>query len=165
MKINPEAFERRLRAQFVRRAIETDAPLLAGGLHRCAQTEQVRWEDLASLLECSVDDLNHIAAHRPPRADRFWEDTQVIAGTRVDPDRLVQLLRRAQVLEAFARPAAAPDEAADRAMLLAARDYEAQSERESEAIEKSKNEEIETEGRNAAETGRGENGPSEAEDA
>lgn len=123
------AQEGRLRAHLVRRAIETDAPLLAAALHRYATAERIAWEDLARTLDCTLDDLNGIAICRPPRAGRFVEDVQAIADGHVNADRLLRLLRRLQVLETLAgRTQEASDSflslPAEPGVLLAARDRE-----------------------------------------
>lgn len=128
VKSNPDAYARRLRDRFIRRAIETTAPLLAPQLQRYADAEGMSWTELAHSLDCSVDALNQIAICRPPRADRFVADTKAIAADYVDPDLLLPLLRRLQVLEAFAgrtAPASAvPNTDANDALLLAARDHD-----------------------------------------
>lgn len=124
--MNPPTYERRLRARFVRRAIKTDAPLLASLLHHYALAESLTWEQLAQSLECTVDALNQIAICRPPRPEHFVADVEAIAADYVDPDRLLPLLRRLQVLAAFADRAAQTQAAdAESALLLAARDHEA----------------------------------------
>ncbi|HZO91995.1 MAG TPA: hypothetical protein VFB38_27000 [Chthonomonadaceae bacterium] len=125
MRMNPEAQARRFRAQLVRRAIETDAPLLAAILDRYSRAEGMDWAALAQSLDCTVDSLNRVALCRLPRPDRFVEDVRDIAGDYADPDRLAPLLRRLQVLDAFAAHSAVETAtpAADQ-MLLAARDRE-----------------------------------------
>lgn len=127
-KFNIDAYERRLRTQFVRRAGQTDTPLLASTLHRYAVAEGQTWAELAQGLECSVDALNQIALCRPPRPESFVADVEAIAAGYADPDRLLGLLRRLQVFTAFAERAdeTLSDRNADpgRAMFLAARDRE-----------------------------------------
>ncbi len=133
-KYNKEAHERRLRAQFVRRTLQADTPLLATTLHRYAAAEGQTWAELAQALECSVDSLNQIALCRPPRRESFVEDVEEIAADYVDPDRLLLLLRKLQVFATFAEHAAEarPDQDAipGRTMLLAARDREEEGEGE-----------------------------------
>ena len=128
MRINEESQNRRFRAQLVRRAVETlapDAPLLAPQLARHIQAEGLTWPELAASLGTTSDGLNHIALCRPPRPDSFAADVEAIAGDYVAPDRLLNLLRRLQIMEAFASHAAeasAYDARATGGMLLAARD-------------------------------------------
>ncbi|MCW3052304.1 MAG: hypothetical protein JWN14_1474 [Chthonomonadales bacterium] len=133
-KSNSDAYERRLRAQFVRRALQDDTPLLASALHRYAVAEGQTWTELAQALGCSVDGLNQVALCRPPRPESFVADVEAIAADYVDADHLLPLLRRLQVFAAFAeRAAEAPvDRNAEpgRAMLLAARDREEEDEGE-----------------------------------
>ena len=133
-KSNPDAYERRLRAQFVRRAAQDDTPLLASALHRYAAAEGQTWAELAQTLECSVDALNQVALCRPPRAESFVADVEAIAADYVDAERLLPLLRKLQVVTAFAEQAveALPgrNAAPGRTMLLAARDREEASEEE-----------------------------------
>ena len=125
-KSNPDAYERRLRAQFVRRAAQDNTPLLASALHRYASAEGLSWTELSQTLGCSVDALNQIALCRPPRPDSFVADVEAIAADYLDADRLLPLLRRLQIFAAFAERTAEalPDGNAEpgRAMLLAARD-------------------------------------------
>jgi hypothetical protein len=123
------ARERRLIDGLVRRAIATDAPLLARDLSRYAAAEGMSWEALARQLGGTPDGLNRVALCRPPRPERFAEDAKTIAAGHVDADRLLALLRRIQVLGAFhgfpeatARQGDRRDEA--RGVLLAARDHE-----------------------------------------
>ena len=128
-RFNAEAQERRFRMQFVRRAIETNAPLLAGALHRYAHAENLTWEALAHSLGGTVDGLNQVAICLPPRPEQFSADVAEIAGEYVDPDLLLSLLRRLQVLESL--PAMAVESHSEygsdpaASMLLAARDHEA----------------------------------------
>ena len=125
-RFNVEAYERRLRAQFVRRAGQTDAPLLAPALRRYALAEGQTWAELSQALGCSVDALNQIALCCPPRTESFVADVEAIAAGYADPDRLLTLLRRLQVFNAFAEHAveALSDQNAEpeRSTLLAARD-------------------------------------------
>jgi hypothetical protein len=127
-KFNPQAYERRLRAGLVRRAIETDAPLLASRLHRYAAAEGMTWAELALSLDGTADGLNQVAICRPPRPESFVADVEAIAADYVAADRLLLLLRRLQVLEALADPAnetsGSQETEMGHATLLAARDRE-----------------------------------------
>jgi hypothetical protein len=91
-------------ARFVQRAINTDAPLLAAPLHHYAVAEGLSWEQLAALLDCSTDVLDAVAMCRPPRADTFLTDVIAIADGQVDTTKLLNLLRRIQVLHSFQTP-------------------------------------------------------------
>ena len=128
MRINEESRNRRFRAQLVQRAIETlapDAPLLAPQLARHMRAEGLTWTELAASLGTTSDGLNHIALCRPPRPDSFVADVEAIARDYVAPERLLNLLRQLQILEAFAShtaEASAYDADATGGMLLAARD-------------------------------------------
>jgi hypothetical protein len=124
MTSHATAQERRLRAWLVQRAIETAAPLLAAPLDAYAQAEGMDWMALANSIGCAPDDLNRIALCRAPRAARFVEDVHEIAEGCADPDRLLPLLRRLQILETFRADRAAESHAAyqDDHTLLAARD-------------------------------------------
>ena len=115
-----------MRARLVQRALETDAPLLAAPLHAYAQAEGLDWAALAAALGCAPDDLNRIALCRPPRPARFVEDTHEVAAGCADPDRLLSLLRRLQILDTFRADRAAESHAAYHSAqaLLAARDRE-----------------------------------------
>jgi hypothetical protein len=129
-KLTPQ--EHSYRAQFVCRAIEINAPLLATALNRYAKAENLRWSDLADAIGCTVDGLNAIAICRPPRPQHFVADVHEIAGDYVEPDRLLPLLRQLQLLHAFADPAAGfPEliegEQAHGTMLLAARDRDGEA--------------------------------------
>ncbi len=113
--------------EFVRRAAQTDCPLLAVSLKRYAEAENLTWEELAESLSGSVNGLNHVAACRPPRPDHFVEDVQAIAGGRVDPDLLLLLLRRLQVLHVLSTldtTEALEANSDDSGLLMAARDRE-----------------------------------------
>ena len=125
------AQDRRFRERLARRAIETRADLLAVPLHAYARAEGMDWRGLADHLGCSEDALNRIALCRPPRPEHFVGDVEAIAENLVDFDRLLNLLRRFQVLNAFAAHAAetnAGDNAPASGMLLAARDREEEEE-------------------------------------
>src|SRR5689334_16427499 len=75
-ELNPaESF----RAGFVRRAIQTDAPLLAASLNRYALSQSLSWSELAEELGCSEDRLNRLACCRPPRPDRLDEDILLLS--------------------------------------------------------------------------------------
>jgi hypothetical protein len=79
----------------VRRAIETDAPLLAAALHRLAIAEKLLWEELAVSLDCVEDDLNRLACCKPPRSERYDDDVRAIAAAcGIAMDRLLPLLGR-----------------------------------------------------------------------
>lgn len=91
---NRKAHERRLRAQFVQRAIQKGAPLLATALQRYAVEQGRSWEDLAQELQCSEDALNQIALCMPPRPESFQQDAEAIAEEYADPERLTALLRK-----------------------------------------------------------------------
>lgn len=123
---NINAKERRLRTRLVRRAIETDAPLLAAQLHRYAHNERISWAELARRLGAEEDGLNRIACCYPPREEQFLADVEAIAQhAGVETARLLPVLRRLQVTEALADRAAETRAAylADQT-LLAARDRE-----------------------------------------
>jgi hypothetical protein len=130
--IDTQNNERRLRARFVHRAIETAAPLLATALHRYATTEGMTWAELAQSLDCSIDALNQIAICRPPRPEHFVADVEAIAADYIDVDRLLPLLRRLQVIAAFVEHAVRTSEQQqtkqERVTLLAARDRENEQE-------------------------------------
>jgi hypothetical protein len=116
-------WERQFQRRFVQRAIETDAPLLAVALHRYIEAEGLTWEQLARELGCTTDDLDAVAMCRPPRREYFSNDVRSIADRFVDPKRLLPLLRRLQVLEAFGQDGATAAESHEAAnLLLAARD-------------------------------------------
>ena len=127
VKWNLDAQERRFRAQFVRRAIQTGADLLAPRLHRYAAAEGLTWQQLAHALGIEEDALNQIALCPPPRSERFVADSEEIAGEYADIDRLLPLLRRLQVLDALSHQeeiAAQRQDSHSEAALLAARDRE-----------------------------------------
>lgn len=118
--------ERRLRTLLVRRAIETDAPLLAARLYRYTQNERISWAELARRLGVEEDRLNRIACCYPPREEQFLADVEAIAQhTGAQTARLLPVLRRLQVTEALADRAAETRAAyvVDQT-LLAARDRE-----------------------------------------
>jgi hypothetical protein len=118
--------ERRLRALLVRRAIETDAPLLAARLNRYAHNERISWAELARRLGAEEYGLNRIACCYPPREEHFLADVEAIAQTGgVETARLLPVLRRIQVTEALADRAAETRGAyTTDQTLLAARDRE-----------------------------------------
>src|SRR5258708_7434117 len=97
----PNTSERRFQQRFVQRAIETDAPLLAVALHRYIEAEGLTWDQLAADLGCTKADLDAVAMCRPPRRDHFSADVTAIADQFIEVMRLLPLLRRLQVLEAF----------------------------------------------------------------
>jgi hypothetical protein len=112
---------------FVRRAEETEAPLLATQLRRYAASEGQSWDELAHSLGGTAEALHQVALCGPPRAEHFGEDVAAIAADHVDADRLLALLRQIQVLGAFRGfPAVSSTRhaSAGHGMLLAARDKE-----------------------------------------
>jgi len=120
-----DAEQRRFRASLVRRAIEDDSPLLAAPLDRYVREEGRSWSQLASRLECSVDQLHRIACCYPPRDSDFLADAETIALVGGVPlGRILPLLRHLQVTGAFRENTA--DIAADSPpnYYLAARDRE-----------------------------------------
>lgn len=126
------ATERRLIEGLVRRAAETEAPVLATELRRYAASEGLSWEDLARTLGATSEDLYQVALCRPPRSEHFVEDVATIAASYVDADRLLVLLRQIQVLGVLTGlPAQVPRHQAGaiQGMLLAARDKEENEER------------------------------------
>ena len=84
------------------RAAETGAPLLALRLRRYAAQEGLSWEELARSLDGAAEGLDQVALCRPPRPEQFAADVAAIAAHYVDARRLLELLRRIEVLEAFA---------------------------------------------------------------
>lgn len=127
------AKERRLRALLVRRAIETDAPLLAARLNRYAQSEGISWAELARRLGVEEDGLNRVACCYPPRGEQFLADAEAIAQTGgVETARLLPVLRRLQVTEALADRAAETRAAftVDQTLLAAREREEPESEEE-----------------------------------
>ena len=131
MSYDKSAAAQRFRANMVRRAIAQRVPLLALPLSRYAQAEELTWQRLAASIGCSEDDLNRIALCSPPRQSHFVDDVQAIAESRADFDRLLPLLRRLQILDAWSAERAAEERAAYQTetptaeqMLLAARDRE-----------------------------------------
>jgi hypothetical protein len=127
MSNNQKAQERRFRARLVRRAIETDAGLLASWFHRYAEAEGRDWKSLATELGCELETLDQVALCVPPRPERFAADAQEIAEAfGVNPSRLLALLRRLEVLDALSAPPAeiAASAPAGEPYLLAARDRE-----------------------------------------
>jgi hypothetical protein len=119
------AIERRLIEGFVRRAADTQAPLLAAPLRRYAIREGLSWEELARSLGGTTEGLDQVALCHPPRSERFVEDVAAIAAGSVEADRLLLVLRRIQVLGSFTGfPAASMARPSDVAsgLLLAARD-------------------------------------------
>lgn len=117
----------RLQERFIQRAREQDGPLLARALQRYADAEGLSWADLAERLSCTEEALNRIALCLPPRPERFVADVEAIAEGRVAIEPLLVLLRRLQVLKAFAEAAEQDSPAgSETAMLLAARDREAE---------------------------------------
>lgn len=95
---------------FLRRAAQTETPLLVTSLRRYAAAEGLSWEELARSLGCGPDALDQVALCRPPREESFVRDVEAIAAEHVDPNRLLPLLRRLQVLGTLAC-APAPDAA------------------------------------------------------
>lgn len=84
-----------LRAIFVRRAIETEAPLLAPALHRHAHSHGISWADLASSIGCTEDGLNRLACCGPPRRDQLESDLLLLVdASGADRDGLQQLLEQ-----------------------------------------------------------------------
>jgi hypothetical protein len=82
-----------LRAIFVRRAIETNAPLLAPALHQHAHLHGLSWTELASSIGCTEDGLNRLACCGPPRQDQPESDLLLLAeASGADRDKLRQLL-------------------------------------------------------------------------
>lgn len=75
----PRAAEDRLRATFVRRAIESGADLLAAPLHKHAEADEITWHELAASLNCTEDGLNRVACCRPPRDGSYDDDLRSIA--------------------------------------------------------------------------------------
>lgn len=128
-KFNPDAENRRLRAQFVRRAIAAKSNLLAYSLHRYAMDEGMNWDQLARSLNVDTDALNQVALCPPPRNDRFMADVEEIAANYVDADLLLPLLRRLQVHEALRNTTPTEELGWQPAhTLLAARDKETEEE-------------------------------------
>jgi hypothetical protein len=120
------SWEDEFTTRLVRKAIETDAPLLASSLHRYTVAEGLTWETLAEALGCTVPALNTIALCRPPRAESFLADVEAIADQHIDPERLLSLLRQLQILEAFQTTGQTSSDLAgqDQRVLLAALDRE-----------------------------------------
>jgi hypothetical protein len=82
-----------LRANFVRRAIETNAPLLAAPLARFAEAQRLTWAELAESLGVSETSLDRLACCKPPRPDRFEEDVEALAeASEIDVAVLTDLL-------------------------------------------------------------------------
>ena len=104
--------------------IETDAPLLAVALSHYMEAEGITWDQLATNLGCTTESLDAVAMCRPPRKDHFSADVTSIAGKFVDAKRLLPLLRRLQIIEAFRQEDTfqAAGSRQDVGLLLAARD-------------------------------------------
>jgi hypothetical protein len=118
----------RLQERLVHRAREQDGPLLARALQRYAEAEGLSWQELAQSLGCTEEALNQVALCLPPRPEWFVADVEAIAGEYVRVEPLLALLRRLQVLNAFAEEAEqAGPSAGETALLMAARDREAEA--------------------------------------
>jgi hypothetical protein len=101
--------------------------MLARALQRYTDAEGLSWADLAESLGCTEEVLDYVALCLPPRPERFVADVEAIAEGRVAIEPLLVLLRRLQVLKAFAEASEQDSSAgSETAMLLAARDREAQ---------------------------------------
>jgi predicted transcriptional regulator len=95
MARDENAQQRRMRAAFTRRAIETNAPLLAAAFNRYASFCGWTWQELAETLGISEDSLNRMACCAPPRSERFEEDLKEIAALGgVTADTLRSILAR-----------------------------------------------------------------------
>ena len=93
MADEPRSAEERLRAELVRRAIETEAPLLAVRLHRVALSDGVSWAEFAASLGSTEDGLNRLACCRPPRPESLDGDLAALAEVcGIPKDRLAVLL-------------------------------------------------------------------------
>lgn len=82
-------------------------------------------EALAAELGCSLEVLHWLSLCRRPDAERFSEDVLAIARRfEVDAHRLVEVIRRVEVMDAFASPS-------EDSLLLAARDRLPEEEKDS----------------------------------
>ena len=84
-----------LRSLFVRRAIETNAPLLAAALSRYSDSQNLTWAELAASLGASEISLDRLACCKPPRPDRFEEDLAALAeASEIDASALRELVSK-----------------------------------------------------------------------
>ena len=127
MEPNNTAILQKMRAKLAQKARDADAPLLSAALSRYAEAEGMDWNALAASIGCDADQLNRIAICYPPREASFVADVEAIAEGCADAGRLLPLLRRLQILQAFSLDRAAEtraDYTGAGQSLLAARDRE-----------------------------------------
>ena len=130
----------RLRARLAAALAEAEgSDVLSAALRRLQDAEGIDAAQMAARLRTTTDGLSRLALCRPPRDTHFTQDVSQIADyCGCDAPALLSLLRRAQVLAAFAEPAPAlgvMSAANERlgwlsssAALVAARDAEAEEE-------------------------------------
>ena len=95
MELDDRAYE-----PFIARAVATRAPLLAVRLAEHARATHACWKALAESLGLSVGGLNRLACCRPPRPERFQEDTDEIAlHTGASSASLLALFRQLGIRE------------------------------------------------------------------
>jgi hypothetical protein len=96
-------------AQRLARRLESDPEFLAAVFADYKQRRDIDDDRLAANLGTDLLSLQRIAICRKPRPDLFRDDVETIAGEfGIDPAKLADLIRHAEVLAAFAgRPAAA----------------------------------------------------------
>jgi hypothetical protein len=97
--------------------VEDDPFFLGSALARFARSEQLDRHGLAQALGCDEGRLSRLALCRRPRGETFWEDAcRIAARFDLHPDTIAEVVRRAEVLEAW------NEAEADRGWLQAARD-------------------------------------------
>lgn len=103
MRTNKRDATAELRASFIRRAADSDAPLLATSLRLYEASSGLSRQALARMAGTDEEGLERIACCRPPRPDRFDDDVAAIAAVSgADSRRLASLLRQ---LQSYARRA------------------------------------------------------------
>jgi hypothetical protein len=103
------------------RRAESDSFFLASALATYAESESLGERELAQVLGCNVASLPRLCLCRRPRREPafFREDIGRIASVfEVNEERLAEVVRRADVLEALFRPAS------ESGYLMAARDHD-----------------------------------------
>lgn len=99
---------------------ESDSFFLASALAKYAESENLSEAELAQVLGCDVASLPRLWLCRRPRREPafFREDVSRIASAlEVNSERLAEVVRRADVLEALLHSAS------DNGYLMAARDH------------------------------------------
>jgi hypothetical protein len=100
-----------------------EAWMLGSVFERYRELEGVTPEALAAELGCTVDVLHWLSLCRRPEGEAFSEHVFTIAERfKVDPLRLVTVLRRVEVMDALSMRSESGEASDEESLLLAARD-------------------------------------------